>query len=145
MNESLSVKLNLTSFSGNEPVSRNEASYEEFKIEFESVSYIYSEQVLRQALRKCLKEQARKTMWHLGSNASVNEIRRSLENTFGNVASEDTLLSKFVLAEQKVDESIIEWGLRLEEIMLQVSRKAKIDSQEQNANSEKQDLEGIKE
>jgi len=133
VNDSLSVKLNLTSFSGKEPVPRNEASYEEFKIEFESVSQIYSEQVLRQALRKCLKEQARKTMWHLGSNASVKDIMKALENTFGNIASEDILLSKFLLAEQKADESIIEWGLRLEEIMLQVSRKAKIDTQEQNS------------
>ena len=140
----LNIKLNLTPFSGKEPVSKNEASYEEFKIEFESVKPIYSEQVLRQALRKCLKDQARKTMLHLGPRATVSDIIKSLEETFGNIASEDTLMSKFLLAEQYAEESLVEWGLRLEEIMLQVSRKTKMNSQEQNLRLKKRFWRGLR-
>ena len=126
------MKPNITPFSGREPTPKNEASYEDFKIEFESLKPIYSEQVLREALRKSLREQARKTMLHLGPTASIDTILKSLEETFGNIASEDTLLSKFLLAEQNQDESLVEWGLRLEEIMLQVSRKSKMNTKEQN-------------
>ncbi|XP_052782920.1 uncharacterized protein MCAP_0864-like [Mya arenaria] len=126
----LNVKLNLASFSGKEPVPKNESSFEEFKLEFESVRQIYSEQVLKQTLRKTLKEQARKTMLHLGTKATVNDIMKSLEENFGNVASEDSILSRFLLAEQKQDESIVEWGLRLEDILLQVCHKSKMDETE---------------
>lgn len=126
----LNVKLNLTPFSGKEPVPKNESSFEEFKLEFESVRQIYSEQVLKQALRKCLKEQARKTMLHLGTGATVDDVLRSLEESFGTVASEDSILSRFLLAEQRSEESIVEWGLRLEDMLLQVCRKSGMSESE---------------
>lgn len=125
-------KVILTPFSGKEPVPKNEASFEEFKLEFESIRHIYSEHILQQSLRKALRDQARKCMLHLGTHATIDDIVKSLEENFGNVASEDCILSRFLLAEQKTEESIVEWGLRLEDMLLQVGRRTRMTEAERN-------------
>ncbi|KAH3795181.1 hypothetical protein DPMN_148729 [Dreissena polymorpha] len=132
--EDINSKLNLTSFSGMEPVPRNEATFEEWKLEVECVKAIYSEMVVLQAIRKALKGQAKRIMLHLGPYATVEMIEMKLEDAFGNIASRDSILSHFFLAEQKETESIVEWGLRLEEMLLQASRKTAINA------SEKEDM-----
>ncbi|KAH3864797.1 hypothetical protein DPMN_027823 [Dreissena polymorpha] len=90
--------------------------------------------VVLQAIRKALKGQAKRIMLHLGTNASVEMIEMKLEDAFGNIASRDSILSYFFLAEQKETESIAEWGLRLEEMLLQARRKTAINA------SEKEDI-----
>ncbi|KAH3735602.1 hypothetical protein DPMN_042138 [Dreissena polymorpha] len=117
-----------------EPVPRNEATFEEWKLEVECVKAIYSEVVVLQAIRKALKGQAKRIMLHLGPNASVEMIELKLEDAFGNIASRDSILSHFFLAEQKETDSIIEWGLSLEEMLLQASRNTAINA------SEKEDM-----
>ncbi|KAH3693756.1 hypothetical protein DPMN_081196 [Dreissena polymorpha] len=69
-------------------------------------------------------------MLHMQADATVGEILTELEDNFGNVASSDTFLSRFLSAEQKTGASVTQWGLRLEEMLLQVIRKSKIDEQE---------------
>ncbi|XP_053384736.1 DNA ligase 1-like [Mercenaria mercenaria] len=128
--DNLNLKLNLTPFSGMEPVPRNEATFEEWKLEVECVKAIYSELVVIQAIRKALKGQAKRIMLHLGPYASVEKIEKKLEDAFGNIASKDSILSHFFLAEQEVNESIVEWGLRLEDMLLQASRKTRIEEKE---------------
>ncbi|XP_060595876.1 myb-like protein X [Ruditapes philippinarum] len=127
---SLDIKLNITPFSGIEPVPRNEATFEEWKLEIDCVKTIYSEVVVLQAIRKALRGQAKRIMLHLGPYASVEEIEKKLEDSFGNIASKDSILSHFFLAEQEDKDSIGEWGLRLEEMLLQASRKTKIAKNE---------------
>jgi hypothetical protein len=129
-NEDLNVKVNFTPFSGREPVPKHESSFEEFKLEFESVKNMYSEPVLKRALMRSLKDHARKTMLHLGTQASIEDIMKSLEENFGDVASQDCILSRFLTAEQTGDESIVEWSLRLEEMLLQICRKTHMDEKE---------------
>ncbi|KAH3851324.1 hypothetical protein DPMN_093804 [Dreissena polymorpha] len=90
--------------------------------------------VVLQAIRKALKGQAKRIMLHLGPHASVEMIEMKLEDAFGNIASRDSILSNFFLAEQKETESIVEWGLRLEEMLLQASTKIAINA------SEKEDM-----
>ncbi|KAH3830810.1 hypothetical protein DPMN_104064 [Dreissena polymorpha] len=76
--------------------------------------------VVVQAISNAFKGQANRIMLHLGSNASVDIIEMKLKDEFGNIASRAIILSHLFLAEQKEAESIVEWGLRLEEIILQV-------------------------
>jgi hypothetical protein len=94
---SLDIKLNITPFSGIEPVPRNEATFEEWKLEIDCVKTIYSEVVVLQAIRKALRGQAKRIMLHLGPYASVEEIEKKLEDSFGNIASKDSILSHFFL------------------------------------------------
>lgn len=69
-------------------------------------------------------------MLHIKPEATVDEIMSDLDNNFGNVASIDTMLSKFLMAEQEQNETISEWGLRIEELLLHVTRKTRLDEHE---------------
>ncbi|KAH3706351.1 hypothetical protein DPMN_065737 [Dreissena polymorpha] len=91
--DSSEIKLNISSFSGEVPVPRSESSFEDFKLEVDSVKIIYAEHVVKQGLRRALKGQAKKKMLHTRADATVDEIMTELEDNFGNVASTDTLLS----------------------------------------------------
>ncbi|KAH3724946.1 hypothetical protein DPMN_050773 [Dreissena polymorpha] len=130
MRDATEIKLNISSFSGEVPVPRSESSFEDFKLEVDSVKVIYADHVVKQGLRRALKGQAKKKMLHMRADATVDEIMTELEDNFGNVASTDTLLSRFLSAEQDIGESVTQWGLRLEEMLLQVTRKTKIDDEE---------------
>ncbi len=66
----------------------------------------------------------------MSTSATVDEVMAELEDNFGIVASKDTLLSRFLLSEQEPAESIVDWGLRLEELMMQVTRKTAFDEGE---------------
>ena len=52
----------------------------------------------------------------LGSDPTVEQMIEKLERTFGNVASGQSVLQEFYTAEQKENESVALWGIRLEEI-----------------------------
>ncbi|KAH3795467.1 hypothetical protein DPMN_149019 [Dreissena polymorpha] len=118
--DSSEIKLNISSFSGEVPVPRSESSFEDFKLEVDSVKTIYAEHVVKQGLRRALKGQAKKKMLHMLADATVDEIMTELEDNFGNVA----------MLQQETGESVTQWGLRLEEMLLQVTRKTKIDDEE---------------
>jgi hypothetical protein len=85
----LDIKLNITPFSGIEPVPSNEATFEEWELEIDCVKTIYSEMVVLQAIRKALRGQAKRIMLHLGPYASVEDIEKKLEDSFGNIASDN--------------------------------------------------------
>ncbi|KAH3849411.1 hypothetical protein DPMN_091810 [Dreissena polymorpha] len=69
-------------------------------------------------------------MLHIKPKATVDEIMSELDDNFGNVASIDTMLSKFLMAEQEQNETISEWGLRIEELLMHVTRKTRLDEHE---------------
>ena len=142
--DSSEIKLNISSFSGEVPVPRSESSFEDFKLEVDSVKIIYAEHVVKQGLRRALKGQAKKKMLHMRADATVDEIMTELEDNFGNVASTDTLLSRFLSAEQETGESVTQWGLRLEKMLLQVTRKTKIDDEERRSMLKKRFWRGLK-
>ncbi|XP_045188189.2 rootletin-like [Mercenaria mercenaria] len=142
--DNLNVKLNLTQYSGAELRPRNEATFEEWKMEVESVQATYSEIVVMQAIRKSLKGQAKRIMLHLGPNTTVEEVLLKMEDAFGNVASKDSILSRFFMAEQEENETVVEWGLRLEDMLLQASRKAEITKVEKQEMLKKRFWRGLR-
>ena len=138
------LKLNLSSFSGTVPAAKNETTFEDFKLEVESVQNIYAEQIVKQNLRRALKGPAKRKLLHMDSDATVDAILAELEDNFGNVASRDTLLSRFLSAEQDQTESIVDWGLRLEEMLMQVARKSKLLEEEKRAMIRKRFWRGLR-
>ena len=129
----INIKLNITSFSGTIPTPKNEVMIEDLKLEVESLQTIYSDHVVKQSLRKALRGQAKRIMLHMSTTATVDEIMAELDDNFGNVASSDTLLSRFLTAEQNQSESIVDWGLRLEDLMMQVDRKSNMEQTERKS------------
>lgn len=112
------LKPYINFFSGTEPVPKNESKFEEWKVEIECLrkSSVYPEYIVNQALRNSLKGQARRVLFTLGPEATTEQILQKLEKTFGNVASGQTVLQEFYTAEQRENESVTLWGIRLEEI-----------------------------
>lgn len=127
-------KLSISQFSGTEPKPKSESSFEEWKREIESViaTRLYKEHVIAQAIRHSLKGQAKKVLINLSPTATPTEIIARVEDIFGDLSSQQFIYTEFYTAEQKSDESIAEWGLRLEEILLLASNKRTIPERERN-------------
>lgn len=129
------VKPYVNPFSGTEPTPKNENTFEDWKVEIESLikSQVYQEDyIVTQIIRNSLKGQARKVLITLGAKASSNDIIKKLENVYGNVASGESVLQEFYTASQKADESITTWGLRIEEILQRAIDKGHVTTEQKN-------------
>ena len=115
-------------FSGDEPKPKSEATYEEWKYEVSCAqeSELHSEQVMAQAIRKSLANQAKRVIVPMGTKVTVKEIIDRLETVFGNVVTGDSILEEFHTATQKQDETVVAWGLRLEELMHKAISKGNV-------------------
>ena len=121
-----------TVFSGEDPKSKTEASYEEWKHEVTCVQKddMYTKEAIGQAIRKSLRGQAKRVLLPLGTEASNEEMLNRLEGVFGNVATGESVLQEFYTAAQKQDETVSAWGLRLEEMLQKAVMKGHIRKEE---------------
>lgn len=121
-----------TVFSGEDPKSKTEASYEEWKYEVTCVQKddMYTKEAIGQAIRRSLRGQAKRVLLPLGTEASNEEILNRLEGVFGNVATGESVLQEFYTAAQKQDETVTAWGLRLEEMLQKAVMKGHIRKEE---------------
>ncbi|XP_060565290.1 golgin subfamily A member 6-like protein 22 [Ruditapes philippinarum] len=125
-------KLIISQFSGSDPKPRSESSLEEWKREIESIiaTKLYKEHVVAQAIRQSLRGQAKKVLINLSPVATPIDIVSRVEDIFGDLSSQQIIFTEFYTAEQKPEESVAEWGLRLEEILLLASTKRFIPEKE---------------
>ncbi|MEW8545549.1 MAG: hypothetical protein AB2693_18670, partial [Candidatus Thiodiazotropha sp.] len=121
-----------TIFSGEDPKSKTEATYEEWKYEVTCVQKdaMYTKEAIGQAVRKSLRGQAKRVLLPLGTEASNEVILNRLEAVFGNVATGESVLQEFYTAAQKQDETVTAWGLRLEEILQKAVMKGHVRKEE---------------
>ena len=128
------VKPYKNTFSGTEPIPKNESSFEEWKLETEYLakSGKYSDETVNLSIRHSLKGQARKVLVTLGPLATSEQIVNKLENVFGNVASGESVLQEFYTACQKSDESVTLWGIRIEEILKKAIDKGHVSPEQKN-------------
>ena len=106
-------------FSGADPKPKHENSFEDWRMEVESLiaAKSYSDISITQAIRKSLKVPAKKVLLPMSITSTPREIIAKLENVYGNVACGQAILQEFYTAEQSSDESVADWALRLEELM----------------------------
>ena len=95
-------------FSDIEPRPWNENSFEDWKLEVDSLmaTKVYSDIALTQAIRKSLRVPAKRVLLPLGPTATPMEIVNRLQSVFGYVASCDAVIEEFYTAEQGQDESV---------------------------------------
>ena len=115
----------ITYFSGFEPVQKGETSLYIWKYEINCLKRdnIYPEYVIKQAIRHSLRRQAQRVSVSLAFDATSDSIISKLENPFGNVKSGDSVLQEFYNEQQKENEAVSDWGLRLEEIIRRAIEK----------------------
>ena len=124
--ESLYLKPpSIGKFSGADPVPKSESCFEDWKLEVESIieMKVYHDISIAQAIRKSLTGQARSVLQAMGPKAKPEQMISRLESIFGNVASGEAVLQEFYTAEQRQDESTVDWGLRLENVLQRAIEK----------------------
>ena len=67
------------------------------------------------AIRSSLKGQARKIFINMDPECTTQEVIEKMESVFGNVSSGESVLQEFYTTSQRKDESVAEWGIRLED------------------------------
>lgn len=121
-------------YSGEEPKPKTEATYDEWKYEVNCSRQCTSssEQLMSHAIRKSLRGQAKRVLLPMGITATVDEILEKLEGVFGNVAAGESMLQEFYSTVQKSNESVVTWGLRLEEILQRAMDKGHVLEESRN-------------
>ena len=112
------LKPYINFFSGADPLPKNESAFEEWKLEVEKLrrGKRYPDMSIDHAIRSSLKGQARKVFINMDPECTTQEVIEKMESVFGNVASGESVLQEFYTASQRKDESVAEWGIRLEDI-----------------------------
>lgn len=78
---------------------------------------LYTESMIKEAMRTSLRGEAGRVVMRLGTYISVNEILNKLDSINGNIDQREALLSEFYGARQKEDEDITSWSCRLENVI----------------------------
>ena len=115
-------------FCGTQPTPKHENTYEVWRLEVKSLMSrgCYSDIATVQAIWKSLRGLARNVLFTLESSAKAVDILERLENVYGNVASGEAVLQKFYTVHQEEDESVTDWGLRLEQILQRAIEKGHV-------------------
>ncbi|XP_053374353.1 trichohyalin-like [Mercenaria mercenaria] len=130
----IQIKPEISHFSGYEPKPKDEVTLEEWKTEIKClcVTKLYHENIIAQSVRQSLKGQARKVLINIPPTATPEEIIGKMEDIFGDMSSKQTIFTQFYTAEQQPNESIVEWGLRLEEMLHLIEAKRSLTIDERN-------------
>ena len=109
--------VKISSFSGTMP-GKNEVGFQRWSYEVKCLmNSKYPNHAVLQAIRQSLKGTPADVLTWLGENATIPEILSKLEGLYGNVLTGEALVQKFYTEKMKPDESITEWGCRLENIL----------------------------
>ena len=112
------LKAYVNSFSGADPLPKNESSFEDWKKEVEKLrrGKQYPDSSIEHAIRNSFRGQARKVFINMNPESTIQDIIDKMESVFGNVASGESVIQEFYTATQRKDESVADWGIRLEDI-----------------------------
>ena len=118
-------------FSGTQPTPKHENTFEVWKLEIQSLMAmkVYSDISIVQAIWKSLKGQARNVLFNIGPSAKADDIVKRLESVYGNVASGEAVLQEFYTVHQEENESVTDWGLRLEQILQRAKEKGHVNEE----------------
>ena len=115
----------LPTFSGDQ---KGETTFDVWKFEVKCIvrEGNYSNTVLLQSIRSSLKGQARSLLLTLPETATPNQIFEKLELVFGNVYSSEALLQKFYMEKQEPNQTVADYGMKLESILQSAIEKGHI-------------------
>nr|ATA66764.1 Gag [Haliotis discus hannai] len=119
---SLSVKQppRVSVFSG-DPTAKGETPFDVWLYEVDSLStdLSFSEEEIKQSLRRALRGDAARIVMRLGHSASVNSILTKLKSVYSSSVTEqgEALMAQFYSARQGDKEDATKWGCRLEDML----------------------------
>ena len=83
----------------------------------------YSESSISLAIRRSLRGEAGAAIMRLGPDAKVADIIQRMDDIFGSIEREESIMEQFYSASQKKDEDSMKWSCRLEELMRRAINK----------------------
>lgn len=119
--------LKLSTFSGN-LTSKSDVSFDRWSYEVRCLqSAKYPLHAIHQAIRQSLKGTPADVLTWLGEEVTIEQILEKLQGLYGNVLSGEALIQKFYSEKMKPEESVTEWGCRLQSILTQAVAKGKVE------------------
>ena len=118
-------KPKLPIFSGEE---KSETSFDIWNLEVKCVlrEGNYTDSSVLQAIRGSLKGKARSLLLSLSEHATAENIIDKLDGVYGNVYSSEALLENFFKETQQPNQSVAEYGMKLESIIQSAVEKGDI-------------------
>ena len=107
-------QLRFSTFSGIEPVPKNEVDYEQWTFEVNDALARYPAQQIREAVLKSLRADAATVIRHQGVGCSLGTIIQRLDMSFAPETEVDVLLQDYYQLKQGVDEKAQAFAVRLE-------------------------------
>ena len=108
----------LSAFSGER--TKGEVSFEQWSHEIQTLRKTYSDSTLREGLQCSLKGAAADTVRNMGPDVPLDTILKNFTIVYGNVKSFDLLMRDFYRADQKEEESIPSFAIRVEGLLSQI-------------------------
>ena len=114
-------------FSGDQ---KGETTFEVWKFEVKCIirEGNYLDVVILQSICNSLKGPARNLLLTLSENATPLQILDKLEGVFGNVYSSEALLQMFYMEKQQSNQTVADYGMKLESILQSAIEKGHISS-----------------
>lgn len=131
INDQSYAKPRIPIFSGEE---KSEVSFDVWKYEVKCIirEKNYTDTILVQSIRGSLKGKARSLLLSISDNATPTQIIDKLEGVYGNVFSSEALLQQFYSENQQPNQSVAEYGMKLESIIQLAVEKGQINAQAKN-------------
>ncbi|XP_060080484.1 uncharacterized protein LOC132559870 [Ylistrum balloti] len=106
-------------FSGEEPPIKGDVTYREWRFEVQCLTDDpdISDSVLAQAIRRSLRGTARRMLMSLGNSPDLTLVLSKLDNLFGDISTNGMIMQEFFNSCQKPDESVTDFGCRLESML----------------------------
>ena len=119
----------LPSFSGGDTQQKGEVSYDVWSFEVRCLesSGEYPDHMIMQSMRNSLKRTARSMLVTLGKDATIQDMLTKLDGFYGNVSTSEILMQSFYSDCQKDDESIVAYGSRIEDTLVNAICKMNVD------------------
>ena len=108
----------LSAFSGER--TKGEVSFEQWSYELQTLRKTYSDSALREGLQHSLKGAAADTVRNMGPDVPLDTIIKKFTIVCGNVKSFDLLMRDFYPGDQKEEESIPSFAIRVEGLLSQI-------------------------
>lgn len=106
----------ISTFSGS---AKGETNYEFWRYEIQCLvsEKVYREDQILQAIRRSVKGEAANVLMRLGTSASIDEIIHKMNSIYDTIDSGQRILGQFYSAEQEENETVSQWGCRLEQLI----------------------------
>ncbi len=110
--------LKINTFSGDAP-GKGDTTYDLWRHEILCLlkEKLHPDAAILEAIRKSVKGDAAKIVMRLGPGVTAQQIVNKLETVYGTVEAGDTLYTEFYASEQRQDETVVSWGLRVEDML----------------------------